>query len=210
MFFEFILFNLFSFLMLICSLFVILAQNPIHSVLFLVLVFFNACGLLILMQVEFLAMLFLIVYVGAIAVLFLFVIMMLNITEEISTNAFSYLPIGCFLSSIFLFNVVIVVLKDLDNLFLFGLVFYYLKESYFNPLLFWAYNLTFLSNIQALASVIYVFYFYFFLISGLILLVAMIGAITLTLYHKIDVRKQEIYKQHQKMFNTSIEWQTVN
>lgn len=210
MIFEFVLFNLFGFLMLVCSLFVILAQNPIHSVLFLVLVFFNTCGLIILLQVEFLAMLFLIVYVGAIAVLFLFVIMMLNITEEVKSNSFSYLPIGCFLSIIFLFEIIFVILKDLDGFVVFYFAPFLLNSIHFNQVVFFSEKLNFISNIQILASVIYVYYFYFFLLAGLILLVAMIGAITLTLYHQIDVKKQDIYKQHQKMFKTSIDWKTIN
>ena len=125
---EFLLFNLFSFFMLVCSLFVILAQNPIHSVLFLVLVFFNSCALLLLLKVEFLAMLFLIVYVGAIAVLFLFVIMMLNITEEAIYNSFSYLPIGFFLSTIFFLEVILVILKELDGFLLFSFISCYAND----------------------------------------------------------------------------------
>lgn len=207
---EFLLFNLFSFFMLVCSLFVILAQNPIHSVLFLVLVFFNSCALLLLLKVEFLAMLFLIVYVGAIAVLFLFVIMMLNITEEAIYNSFSYLPIGFFLSTIFFLEVILVILKELDGFLLFSFISCYANDCYLNSIVFFCERLVFVSNIETLASVIYVYYFYYFLISGLILLVAMVGAITLTLYHKIDVKKQDIYKQHQKMFKTSIDWKTIN
>ena len=100
------LFYFFSFLMLLSSIMVIGAKNPIHSVLFLILVFCNATGLLILLEVEFLAMIFLVVYVGAIAVLFLFVVMMLNIkVVELSENLFLYLPIGAFVAMIFLFEI---------------------------------------------------------------------------------------------------------
>jgi len=152
-------------------------------------VFFNSCALLLLLKVEFLAMLFLIVYVGAIAVLFLFVIMMLNITEEAIYNSFSYLPIGFFLSTIFFLEVILVILKELDGFLLFSFISCYANDCYLNSIVFFCERLVFVSNIETLASVIYVYYFYYFLISGLILLVAMVGAITLTLYHKIDVKK---------------------
>ena len=117
--FDIFLFYLFSILALFSAFFTVTSKNPIHSVLFLVFVFFNTAGLLILLGVEFLAMLFLIVYVGAVAVLFLFVMMMLNVKiSESSRSIYRYLPIGLFLSILFLFEIFLIIegdLKSIDN-----------------------------------------------------------------------------------------------
>ena len=117
--FDIFLFYLFSILALLSAFCTVTSKNPIHSVLFLVFVFFNTAGLLILLGVEFLAMLFLIVYVGAVAVLFLFVMMMLNVKiSESSSAIYRYLPIGLFLSILFLFEIFLIIegdLKSVDN-----------------------------------------------------------------------------------------------
>ena len=114
--FDIFLFYLFAILALLSAFCTVTSKNPIHSVL-LVFVFFNtATGLLILLGAEFLAMLFLIVYVGAVAVLFLFVMMMLNVKiSESTTSIFRYLPIGLFLSIIFLFEIFLIVEGDLNS-----------------------------------------------------------------------------------------------
>jgi len=115
---EAALFYLFSSIALISGVLVISSRNPIHSVLFLILVFCNATGLLLLLEVEFLAMLFLMVYVGAIAVLFLFVVMMLNIRlTELNESILRYLPVGGFIGLIFLFEIFLVVESDLTPLY---------------------------------------------------------------------------------------------
>ena len=115
--FDIFLFDLFAILALMSGFSTIVSKNPIHSVLFLVFVFFNTAGLLILLGVEFLAMLFLIVYVGAVAVLFLFVMMMLNVKiSESSSSVYRYLPIGLFLSVLFLFEIYLIVEGDLNSI----------------------------------------------------------------------------------------------
>jgi len=113
MFSEMTLFSIFSFLALLSAIMVIRAKNPVYSVLFLILVFCNTSGLLILIDLDFFAMVFLVVYVGAIAVLFLFVVMMLNIKlSEINENVLRYLPIGGVIGCIFLFEIFLVLDKD--------------------------------------------------------------------------------------------------
>ena len=192
------LFYFFSFLMLLSSIMVIGAKNPIHSVLFLILVFCNATGLLILLEVEFLAMIFLVVYVGAIAVLFLFVVMMLNIkVVELSENLFLYLPIGAFVAMIFLFEIFLVIDTDLMPVFTktTGDVINYID---------WTNKVSYTSNIAQLGNIMYTYYFYLFLVASLILLVAMIGAIMLTLHRNTQVKRQEIYKQISRDFNKTV------
>jgi NADH-quinone oxidoreductase subunit J len=107
---EIVLFFLFSSIAIASGIMVVSSKNPVHSILYLVLVFFNASGLLLLIKVEFLAMIFLVVYVGAIAVLFLFVVMMLNIRiAELSENTLRYMPIGGLIGFIFIFEFFLVV-----------------------------------------------------------------------------------------------------
>lgn len=192
------LFFFFSFLMLASSVMVIGAKNPIHSVLFLILVFCNATGLLILLEVEFLAMIFLVVYVGAIAVLFLFVVMMLNIKIiELSENLFLYLPIGAFVAMIFLFEIFLVIDTDLIPVF---------SKTSGDLINFvdWTSKVNYTSNIAQLGNMMYTYYFYLFLVASLILLVAMIGAIMLTLHRNKQVKRQEIYKQISRDFNKTV------
>lgn len=192
------LFYFFSFLMLASSIMVIGAKNPIHSVLFLILVFCNATGLLILLEVEFLAMIFLVVYVGAIAVLFLFVVMMLNIKIiELSENLFLYLPIGAFIALIFLFEIFLVIDTDLVP------VFSKTSGDFIN-FVDWTSKVSYTSNIAQLGNIMYTYYFYLFLVASMILLVAMIGAIMLTLHRNQKVRRQEIYKQISRDFNKTV------
>ena len=175
---------------------VISAKNPIHSILFLILVFCNAAGLLILLETEFLAMIFLIVYVGAIAVLFLFVIMMLNIKIiELNENVLRYLPIGSIIAIIFLFEIFLIIDNDLIP------IFSNVEKTYFEE---WGYNINNLTNIEVIGILIYTHYFYLFLMSSIILLIAMVGAIVLTLHERTNLKKQEIYKQLLRNFNQSI------
>jgi NADH-quinone oxidoreductase subunit J len=204
---EAILFIFFSSLSLTCGLFVITSKNPIHSVLFLVLVFFNVSGLLILLGVEFLAFLFLIVYVGAIAVLFLFIVMMLSIKiPEYKMIIYKYIPIGIILGTGFLCEILIVFESELSSLIIspFGKLTF--NDFYLNSITLWDSNVVAITNIEVFASVLYTHYAYFFIISGIILLVSMIGAITLTLHRRIDIKRQKIYKQVQKEFTKTIIW----
>jgi NADH-quinone oxidoreductase subunit J len=188
---EFAFFYLFSTLAIISAVMVIWSPskgNPVHSVLFLVLVFCNATGLLILLEVEFLALLFLVVYVGAIAVLFLFVVMMLapaegkmatgNTFGELSSYGGGFLLVALLLASIFLGEVFFVVRGNLVSL----------EESIEGSIpsyIGWIQVLdgtgSSTSNLESLGQVLYTYYFYYFLVAGFVLLVAMIGAIVLTL-----------------------------
>ena len=195
-----LLFYLFSSFALISGVMVIQAKNPVHSVLFLILVFFNAAGLLILLGLDFFAMIFLVVYVGAIAVLFLFVVMMLNIKlAEINEKRLRYLPVGGFLGLLFLFEIFLIVDNDLIPLI--GDYAESTPESAFTQ---WALFVDTLTNIEALGLLIYTFYFAFFLMASLILLVAMIGAIVLTMHKGVLVKRQQVFQQNTREFAKTI------
>lgn len=181
------LFSLFSSVTLLSGVMVIQARNPVHSVLFLILVFFNAAGLLVLLGLDFFAMIFLVVYVGAIAVLFLFVVMMLNIKiAEIHERRLRYLPIGGVLGLLFLFQVVLIVDNELIPLL----------SAQTPGFVDWAENSQTVPTIQALGNVVYTYYFSFFLLSSLILLIAMIGAIVLTMQKGMGMKRQQVFLQN--------------
>ena len=193
---ELQLFYLFSFLTLTSAFMVIGSRNPIHSVIFLILVFCNAAGLLVLLQVEFLAMIFLIVYVGAIAVLFLFVVMMLNIKIiELNENLIRYLPIGSIIGLIFLLELFLILDKDLIPLF-------NLNIANNLKLILWSLKVQYITNIEVLGSLLYTYYFYLFIVASLILLVAMIGAIVLTLTKETKAKRQDIFSQVSRNIKT--------
>tara|TARA_B100000780_G_C20982325_1_gene392588 strand:- start:209 stop:832 length:624 start_codon:yes stop_codon:yes gene_type:complete len=194
---ELVLFYLFSSLAVISSLMVIRSENPVHSVLFLILAFFNASGLLLLLEVEFLAMLFIIVYVGAVAVLFLFVVMMLNIKVSQDTgDVLKYLPIGAIIGIIFLLEIFLVVEGNLISL---------LNPSDASPAIIeWSQKVDQVTNVEALGQIMYTYYFYFFLAAGIILLVSMIGAITLTMQTQANVKRQQIFQQVSRDFEKAV------
>jgi NADH-quinone oxidoreductase subunit J len=176
-----IFFYLFSAVAVASAIMVILARNPVHSVLFLILCFFNAAGLFILMGAEFLAMILVVVYVGAVAVLFLFVVMMLDVDfAKLKEGMAQYLPIGGVIGLILLAELLLV-------LGTWNIAPEALKTTSATPQ-----NLT---NTEALGQVLYTKYIYFFQASGLVLLVAMIGAIVLTLRHKSGVKRQSVAEQ---------------
>jgi NADH-quinone oxidoreductase subunit J len=171
---------------------VISARNPVHSVLFLILAFFNAAGLFVLMGAEFLAMLLVIVYVGAVAVLFLFVVMMLDVDlSELREGFLQYLPIGSVIGLVLLAELLMVVGGWAIDPGMIG------KGA--NPIAAGT------DNVAAIGAVLYTKYVYFFQAAGLVLLVAMIGAIVLTLRHKPFVRRQDISEQVARGPATSIE-----
>ena len=190
---ETVLFSLFSSIALISGLMVIRAKNPIHSVLFLILVFCNVSGLLVLLGVEFFAMIFLVVYVGAIAVLFLFVVMMLNIKiAEMQENVLRYLPVGGMVGLIFLLEIFLVIENDLIPVF-------QLTDSTAHSALnfeMFVNKIQSIPNIEAIGQILYTHSFYFFILASLILLVAMIGAIVLTMHKTTLVKRQEVFKQN--------------
>lgn len=199
------LFYLFSSLMLVAGILVIQARNPVHSVLFLILVFFNAAGLLILLDLDFFAMIFLVVYVGAIAVLFLFVVMMLNIKlAEINEKRLRYLPIGGLVGLLFLFELLVIVDNDLIPL-----LFYENLQAFFEyrdvSFIDWGNTIQTVPNIQALGTILYTYYFLFFLLASIILLVAMIGAIVLTMQKGIRIKRQQVFLQNTRDFAKTLQ-----
>jgi NADH-quinone oxidoreductase subunit J len=207
---EVFLFYIFSSLAIICGIMVISSRNPVFSVLFLVLVFCNAAGLLLLLETDFLAMLFLIVYVGAIAVLFLFVVMMLNVRiTTLKESVLRYLPIGGLILFIFFFEVGSVINGDLVPFFSSKLAcfendFLILNQDLKTTL--WTNQIDPTTNVAALGEVLYTYYVYCFIIASLILLVAMIGAILLTMRKRTNVKKQEIFDQVYGNINTNVRY----
>jgi NADH-quinone oxidoreductase subunit J len=162
---------------------VIVARNPVHAVLFLILTFFNAAGLFILLGAEFLAMLLVIVYVGAVAVLFLFVVMMLDVDfAELRAGFINNAPIGLLVAGI--------VLVELVALFVTG------ASGGLPTAIPAAPDAGTLTNTEQIGRVLYTKYVYFFQAAGLVLLVAMIGAIVLTLRHREGVKRQSISAQN--------------
>ena len=175
---------------------VILSKNPVHSVLFLILAFVNAAGLFVLMGAEFLAMILIVVYVGAVAVLFLFVVMMLDVDfAELREGFLTYLPIGGVIVFIFLFELLLVL----------GAWVIGPQVVRTSPIP----NLDAVTNTAALGQVLYTRYIYYFQIAGVVLLIAMIGAIVLTLRHKPNVRRQNIADQVARTKATAMEIRQV-
>jgi NADH:ubiquinone oxidoreductase subunit 6 (subunit J) len=260
------LFYLFASLSIASGIMVIRARNPVHSVLFLILVFCNAAGLLLLLGLDFFAMIFLVVYVGAIAVLFLFVVMILNIkVAELNESLSRYLPIGGLIGIIFLCEVFAIVDSDLipmiqgsrlesfivvdeETLLLLQEVFpsffelfeetfgietgisllgnegstysgfseasygydFYLVTAMSSLQEVWPFFVEWsslqkpTSNIQAVGQLIYTYYAYAFLVASLILLVAMIGAILLTMHKGVQVKRQEVFEQNTREFSKTL------
>ena len=185
-------FYLFSVLAIAAGAMVVFAKNPVHAVLFLILTLFNAAGLFVLLNAEFLAMLLIVVYVGAVAVLFLFVVMMLDVDfAELKAGFIKNAPIGALVGG--------VVLAELIALFMFkGLTVAPGKVAA-------AAVPSGLSNTEALGQIIYTKYAYFFQGAGMILLVAMIGAIVLTLRRRENVKRQSVSEQVARTPATALE-----
>jgi NADH:ubiquinone oxidoreductase subunit 6 (subunit J) len=203
---EILLFYIFSSLALIAGGLLVSARNPMHSILFLVLVFCNSAGLLLLLETEFLAMIFLVVYIGAIAVLFLFVIMMLNIRViELKESLVRYIPIGGLALVIFFVEILSVINGDLVPFFSQATLNYNFILLHKNlNLVIWSNNINPLTNIEVIGELLYTYYFYCFLLASLILLVAMIGAILLTMRKQFNVRRQEVFDQVFNNLNVSV------
>src|SRR5579872_5524165 len=189
-----IFFYLFAGICVASAIMVIAARNPVHSVLFLILAFVNAAGLFVLIGAEFLAMILIVVYVGAVAVLFLFVVMMLDVDfAELRQGLLNYLPAGFLVGGILLAELVFVVVGKVIQP---GV-----PKAITAPIP----AASAVSNTEALGLVLYTRYVYYFEAAGVILLVAMIGAIVLTLYHKPDVRRQVIAEQVARRRASAIE-----
>ena len=171
-------FYLFAAITIASGLMVITARNPVHAVLFLILAFFNAAGLFVLMGAEFLAMLLVVVYVGAVAVLFLFVVMMLDIDYANMREGFQrHLPLGLIVGGVLLVELLVIFAGPGTTI---GVAEVDLTRS----------------NTAQIGDVIYTEYLYLFQLAGMILLVAMIGAITLTMRHREGVKRQSIALQN--------------
>jgi NADH-quinone oxidoreductase subunit J len=166
----------------------------VHSVLFLILVFFNAAGLFLLTGAEFLAMILLVVYIGAVAVLFLFVVMMLDIDfAELRSGVLQYAPIGMLVGLIVAAELVVVIGGSV------------LTPEAAKAITMPIPNPATRTNTAALGDVLYTNYVYFFQIAGLVLLVAMIGAIVLTLRHRTNIKRQDVSKQVARTPATAVE-----
>ena len=184
---EALFFYMFSAVMLGAGLMVVVSRNPVFSVLFLILAFFNAAGLFVLIGAEFIAMLLVVVYVGAVAVLFLFVVMMLDINfAEMRAGFQKYLPLGLVVGGILVFELVAAIYGDAFK----GASLPAMPE---------------ITNTRALGNVLYTKYMYLFQVAGLILLVAMIGAISLTMRKRPGVRRQVIAEQNARSRAESVE-----
>jgi NADH-quinone oxidoreductase subunit J len=171
---------------------VIAAKNPVHSVLYLILAFVNASGLFVMMGAEFLAMILIVVYVGAVAVLFLFVVMMLDVDfTELRHGFLQYLPVGALVGVVFLAELLLVV-----GAWAIGPG---IPQAITSPIP------STLTNTEALGRVLYTQYVYYFEAAGIILLIAMVGAIVLTLRHKPNVKRQNIADQVARTRDTAIE-----
>ena len=195
-----IFFYVFSTIAIVSAIMVTASKNTVHSVFFLILDFISISCLFIMIGAEFLGMIMLIVYVGAVAVLFLFVVMMLNVTQQKNqwfSSAYSskHIPIGLIISTIIFFELIIVI----------GGWKY--KPELFNNLNYLANNET--SNTHSLGQVLYTDYIHIFQISGMILLVAMIGAIVLTFRQRSGVKKQSYFKQISREKADGIEMKNV-
>tara|TARA_X000000368_G_scaffold316967_1_gene254354 strand:- start:122 stop:754 length:633 start_codon:yes stop_codon:yes gene_type:complete len=195
-----IFFYTFSLIAIVSAIMVTASKNTVHSVFFLILDFISISCLFIMIGAEFLGMIMLIVYVGAVAVLFLFVVMMLNVTQQKNqwfSSAYSskHIPIGLIISTIIFFELIIVI----------GGWKY--KPELFNNLNYLANNET--SNTHSLGQVLYTDYIHIFQISGMILLVAMIGAIVLTFRQRSGVKKQSYFKQISREKADGIEMKNV-
>ena len=178
---------------------VISAKNPIHSVFYLVLVFLNTAVLFLFLGLEFFAIIFIIVYVGAIAILFLFVVMMLNIKlVEINENMLRYIPLGSLIGLIFMIEILLM----LDHDF----VLLHFTKNINEIMVFWDIKYIKWENLASLGQVLYINYIYFFILAGIILLVAMIGAIVLTLHFQSNIKRQDVFLQTSRHFKKSIKW----
>ena len=190
---EVIVFSILSAVVLISALCVIAARNPVHSVLFLILAFFTSSGLLVLIGAEFLAMLLVVVYVGAVAVLFLFVVMMLDVDfVELKQGFLNYAPFGAIVAIVFFAEIGLVasaMLTDGDAV----------KDAKPGAE----------TNAEAIGQVMYTEYMLLFQVAGIILLIAMIGAIVLTLRHRPGVRRQSVSQQTGRKREDGVELKDV-
>ena len=190
-------FYLFAISVIMGGLFTVISRNPVHSVLWLILSFLSAAGLFVLLGAEFVAMLLIIVYVGAVAVLFLFVVMMLDVDfAELKAEMAKYMPLALLIGLVILMQFVMAFGAWESNVAADSLRAQVVPVDRHNT--------------EALGMIIYDQYFLLFQLSGLILLVAMIGAIVLTLRHRGDVKRQDVVAQMMRDPATAMELKEVN
>lgn len=195
---ETIAFYLFATILVLSAVRVITARNPVHSVLFLILAFFNAAGLFVLLGAEFVALILVIVYVGAVAVLFLFVVMMLDINfVEMRKGATRYMPLGVILGGI--------LLTELTMLYGTWKFAPQSGQNLASPMP----EITDVENTKAIGAILYTDYTFVFQVSGLVLLVAMIGAIVLTHRVRPGVRHQKVADQVNRKVSDAVEIQSI-
>ena len=194
---EAIFFYAFSAILLLSATMVITARNPVHSVLFLILAFFNAAGLFVMLGAEFIAMILVIVYVGAVAVLFLFVVMMLDVDFVRLREGYArYLPLAGIVAGVLLAEMIMVSITVVQG----GAA-----RSAIAPVVAGADA----TNIETIGRVLYTDYVYFFQAAGIVLLIAMIGAIVLTLRHRPGVRRQDLAAQANRERAKAVEVKSV-
>ena len=197
MFIQSLAFYLFAGITVAAAIMVISARNPVHSVLFLIIAFFNSAGLFVLLGAEFIAMILVVVYVGAVAVLFMFVVMMLDIgVTELRQGFLQYLPLGVTVGLILLFELGFVVGGFVIST--------EVAERFAAP------APTNMANTEAIGQLLYTKYVYFFQAAGMVLLVAMIGAIVLTLRSREGVKKQKIGHQVERRPKDTVEIKKVS
>ncbi len=191
-------FYLFAFITLISAIMVISARNPVNSVLFLILAFFNAAGLFVLLGAEFIAMILVIVYVGAVAVLFLFVVMMLDVSfADLRKGAMQYIPMGLIAGGILLAELVVIAIA------------WTLSDTALQNAASPVPDVEKITNTEAIGQVLYTDYIFAFQTAGLVLLVAMIGAIVLTHRRRPGVRRQVVSEQQNRTQAESMEIKKV-
>jgi len=189
-------FYLFAFILLASAVMVVAARNPVHSVLFLIVAFVNAAALFLLAGAEFLGMILLVVYVGAVAVLFLFVVMMLDVDfASLKRGALHYAPVGAVVGVILMLELVMVFVSRKFS------------PQIASPATPVDGNI---HNTQALGNILYTDYVLYFQLAGLVLLVAMIGTIVLTLRHRVGIKRQSIAAQVARTPETAIEIKQVD
>lgn len=198
-------FLLFSPLIIISSILIIISKNSITSVLYLICVYVLSALILLLLGAEFLSVIIVIIYIGAISILFLFVIMMLNLRiVEVYNSLVSYFPIGCFLGIFFFFEFFFMIKYDLDFLSLTYNTNNLLELGIITNDLLWSH-----SNLYLLGDILYNSYSYLLVIAGLILLLAMIGSMVLTIdihYHNVEVKKVQTYSSTRFLKNHITFW----
>ncbi len=191
-------FYFFSFILIVSALMTILSQNSIYSVLFLVLSFVSSSSILFLLECEYISLIFIIIYVGAIAVLFLFVVMMLDVkTVYLAKDSLKYFPFGSFIGIVFLIEILLIVPSTFESINPYNASF--LWNCYFD----WFNKLDYFNEVMSIGHLLYTDYIIQFLLSGNILLLATIGPVTLVLIRSTKITKKQVtFKQLSRTYSS--------